>query len=218
MIKLGFGEERPQSKGKYFRVKEKGDTITFRIAQEPVYTGQHFFRNGDGWDVPECPRINGGGDCEHCEKFFEAKALEKKAKEAKDSEAEKEASSIARHFSPSVTYYFPVLNRLTEEFVVLQTTEGVRNKINELFLAGTKVMERDLTLTNTGKEKKDKYAVAVVDSSDSKEFTDKEKEEFEKAKEYDTSSINTGKGAQDESETFNVPEATDTVTEEDYKA
>lgn len=207
VVKLEFGQERPKSQGKFFRVKEKGDTITFRIGQAPVYTGKHFIQKEDGWDVTECERITGGGECELCEKFFKAKAEEKKAHEAGDSETEKKAKGEARKYGASVIYYYSVLNRLTEEATFLQTTEGVHKQINNQFLAGVKILERDLILTNTGSDSpKDRYVIAVVDSADSKELTDKEKEELKKAQEVDLSAINEGKNVKDETEAFDVPE------------
>lgn len=205
--KIEFGQERPKSQGKFFRVKEKGDTITFRIAQAPVYTGKHFIQKEEGWDVTECERITGGGECELCELFFKAKAEEKKAKESGDSAKEKTAKSEARKYGASVIYYFSVLNRGTEEMTTLQTTEGVYKQINNQFVAGVKILERDLVLTNTGSDSpKDRYVIAVVDSADSKPLTDKEKEELKKAQEFDLTTINEGKNIKDETDAFDVPE------------
>ena len=207
MQTLEFGQERPRSGGMFLRVKEKGDSVTFRIGQNPVFTGKHFQQTSEGWDVTNCPRINENETCELCEKFFMIKSDQKKAKGIGDKDSEELLGKEARKYAVSVIYYFPILNRDTESFAILQTTEGVRNKINEQFIAGVKIFERDLTLVNTGSSSpKDRYALAVVDSSDSKPLTDKEKEVLKKASAYDTTTINDGVGGTDEISDMQVDE------------
>ena len=93
----------------------------------------------------------------------------------------------------SITFYFPVLNREEGKFGILQTTRGVRNKINEFYENGTDVFSKDFVLRNTGSDSpKDLYSLTIVDSSDTPPLTEEEEEELKKAKEFDMSTINDG--------------------------
>ncbi len=197
MQSLAFGENFKSSGNTYLRVKQKGDKIQFRIAQAPSYVGKHFLKKEGGWDVPSCPRINDQGECDTCELYFKGMAESKKLKEVDKKQSEKTAEE-ANKFKSTVTFYFPVLDRGTETFGILQTTMGVRNKINEFHEAGTDVMSKDFILRNTGLTGRDLYSLTMVDSADTKPFTDKEKVEYKKAQEFDLTSINEGQSQQDE--------------------
>jgi hypothetical protein len=200
MKTLEMGQQLPSSGNMYLRVKEKGDQITFRIAQNPVYTGKHFLPLADGkWDVFSCPRINEGTECETCEMYFKAKAEAKKLKDAGDKKAT-DADNEARKYSCAISFYFPVLNRDTEEMGILQVTQGVRNQINAKHEAGVKVFERDWTLMNTGKVGKERYFVDTIDSSEVKPLTEKEDIELTKALAFDLSTLNDGSSTADEIE------------------
>lgn len=201
MNTLDFGTNMPNSGNLYLRAKQKGDKLTFRIAQNPVYTGKHFTKLEDGkWDVISCPRINEGSECEFCELFFKFKAEAKKLKGVDDKKA-KENEEQARNYSVAVSFYFPVLNRDTEEFGILQTTMGVRNKLNAQHEAGVKVLEKDWILLNTGSANPgERYMITPVDSADSKPLSDKEKAEFIKALAFDLGSLNEGGSTSDEIE------------------
>jgi len=189
---LAFGEQLPSKGNIYLKVKQKGDKVQFRIAQNPSYIGKHFIQKEDGWDVPGCPRINSQEECEMCELYFKGMAEAKKYKE-NDEKKYKELEKEVRKYKCSITFYFPVLNRDVEAFAILQTTQGVRNKINEVFESGVDIFKKDFVLRNTGSESpRDIYSVVVVDSADTKPFTDKEKEEFEKAKAFDMETLNDG--------------------------
>lgn len=188
-------------------MKDAGDKVTFRIAQEPVFEGKHFSQTETGWDVNPCPRINENDTCELCEQFFSIKADEKKAKELKDTENAKMLGKEARKFAVSVIYYFPVLVRsgsdnFTDRFgkmAILQTTAGVKNELDKAAGNGVKVFERDWTLSNTGsKSPKDRYALTPMDSADTTPFTPDETAEFTKALMYDVLKINSGGTASDQ--------------------
>lgn len=197
---LAFGENIPSRGDMYFRVKKKGDQIQFRLAQDPVYVGKHFVQKENGWDVLPCPRINAQEECDMCNTFFQMKAESKKLKDV-DAEKAKEIDKEARNFACATTFYFPVLNRDTESFVILQTTGGVRNKINAQHEAGIDVFKKDWILRNTGSDNPQEiYSLIPVDSADTKEFSEKEVEEFEKAKAYDLLQINDGASQSDEIE------------------
>lgn len=197
---LDFGQDMPSTGGMYLKVKEKGDTIQFLIAKAPTYVGKHFLRKEDGWDVPGCPRINSQEDCDYCVKFFKAMAELKKLKEAKAPEAEwKPLETEARKWGASTTFYFPVLDRATGKFGILQTTQGVRNQINAYHENGTDVLSKEFILRNTGKPGKEKYLVTVVDSADTKDLSNEEVDEYAKAQAFDPSVINDGASNSDES-------------------
>lgn len=184
---LAFGQKLPSSGTDYLRVKEKGDQVQFRIAQQPVFTGKHFMKTESGWDVTDCLRVTEQEDCEKCEKFFELKAL---AKQSKDDEKEfKRLDNEARAYSAAIQFYFPILDRGTGKFRILQTTNGVRNKLNVQFLTGIDVMGKEWVLANTGGVGINKYNLAPVDSADVKPFTPDEELEFEKAQKFDLSVI-----------------------------
>lgn len=185
---LEFGQDLPSSGNTFLRVKQKGDKIQFRIAQNPTYVGKHFIQKEEGWDVPLCVRINDNEECSYCEQYFK---LMKEAKKFADDKAKSDKlKKEARHYNCSITFYFPVLDRDTQEFGILQTTYGVRNKINEFYENGTDVLSKDFILRNTGSESpKDRYSLTIVDSTDTKPFTEKETANYELAKNYDLSEI-----------------------------
>lgn len=203
---LPFGEQmKSTSGGNFLRVKQKGDTIKFRIAQAPVYSGKHFSplvdkETGDKkWDVFPCPRINNGEECETCEQFFKLKAQAKKAKETDDLKLEKDLNTQARNYSVAIQFFFPVLDRGTQEFGILQTTKGVRDRINEAHESGVNVLDKDWVLRNTGSDSpKDLYSIVAMDSKDTPPLTPKEDEEYLKAIAFDLNTINDGGNTQDE--------------------
>lgn len=199
MQRTEFGQDIPKSGGNFIRVKEKGDTVTFRLAQPPVHTGKHFLTNEDGsWNVVTCARINDNETCEYCEAYFNVMAEAKAAEAQGDKEAATALKEEARKGGKQVAiqFFYPVLNRDTGTFGILQTTYGIKKTIDDKYNNGVKVLERDMVLTNTGKPAAARYALDVVDSADMKPLTPEEEEEFEKAKEFDMLKINAG-GNQD---------------------
>jgi hypothetical protein len=194
-----IGTPTPRSGGQFLRMKQAGDKITFRIAQEPVFEGKHFMQAEDGsWTVTSCPRINDNDQCDLCDKFFSIKADEKKAKEIKDEASAKLLGKEARKYAPSTAYYFAILNRDTGKMGVLQTTMGVKNEMDKKAGDGVKVFDRDWVLRNTGSSSpKDLYSLTPVDSSETKKIEGDEIVEFEKALNYDMLKINSGSTAPD---------------------
>ena len=193
-----IGEQFNFSNDFYVSVKNKGDSIKFRIANDPVYEGKHFLMTKEGaWDVRLCPRINSdnGEECELCNKYFEIIGAAKKYKDIDKDKYEK-LRKKARNYNVSIQFYFPIVNRELEKFQILRTTKGVKDKIDRDYLSGVDVTKVDWVLTNTGsKSPRDLYSITRLDSADTKEFSDKEKEEFKKAQEFDMFSI--AEGSQD---------------------
>lgn len=201
MKSINFGEQLPSSGNIFLKVKQKGDQIRFRIAQNPVYSGKHFLlKENGGWDIQSCPRVNDGEECDKCELYFKGMAEAKKLRDT-DPEESKKIEKEARVYSCAITFYFPVLNRDTESFGILQTTQGVRNKINLQHEAGVDVFKKEWILRNTGSTNPNEiYSLVPVDSADVKQFSEKEALEFEKAKNFDLMQINDGSSQTDEIE------------------
>lgn len=173
-----FGEKISFGASKFTKLKSKGDKIHFRILGKPFYDGKHFMEDSNsdsGWDVVPCARINEGGECEICEMFFKAHRSAKK-----DGLDKKETDKLTQPFKPAISFYYPVLNRETEEFEVFQTTQGVRNQIEAKIELGIKVMDKDLIVVRTEQPGSNYYSLDIVDSADTKEFSGKEQAEVEK--------------------------------------
>lgn len=186
---LPFGESLPGSGNMYLRVKEKGDKVQFRLGQVPAYVGKHFMQKETGWEVTECLRIKNAEECDTCNVYFQMMANAKKIEKIDEKEFKK-LKEDARHFQAAIEFYFPILNRITGKFAILQTTYGVRNQFNVQFEAGIDVMNKEWILLNTGSPSPAKrYSLTVVDSADVKPLTPEEETEFEKAKQYDLSQI-----------------------------
>jgi len=200
MNSLDFGSSLPSSGTNYLRAKQKGDTVNFRIAQNPVYSGKHFSQSATGWDITSCPRINNQEECDTCELFFAGIAESKKLKES-DPEKAKQVKKEADKNSVSIAFYFPILNRDTKQFNILQVTQGVRNKINAAYEAGTKVIDKDWVLRNTGSANPGEvYFIQPIDSADTKPLDAEDKAEYKKAKEFDMDSLSDGSSNSDEIE------------------
>jgi hypothetical protein len=193
MRRLSIGEKLPSQQDLYVNVKEKGDSVTFRLAQDPVYTGKHFVKTGETWKIYDCPRINNpesGDTCERCEEYFAMMKTAKEALESGDKDASEEIKKQARNFSVSIQFYFPILNRDTKMFQVLRTTMGIKNKLDEEALSGVNVMGSEWILRNTGSTSpRDRYSLTRKDSADVLPLDEREETEFKKAENYDLMSI-----------------------------
>lgn len=202
---LGFNQRVTSSSNAFLRLKNANDQIQFRIAQEPAYLGKHFLQDENGqWNVPECPRIVSGDDCDYCVEFFKIKATQKKLlagrkKDVLEGEEKKEFDKLdnaARKVSPTIEHYFPVLDRSDGKFKILQTTDGVKNKFIVEAEAGTDILDTEWLLKNTGGVGVNKYLLKAVDSKHVLPFTPSEEEEWAKAGAYDLTQI--GSNGEDE--------------------
>ena len=178
MPTANWGDKQSFSASKFTKLKSKGDKIQFKILGGYVFGGKHFMgdkKNGK-WEgeVVDCSRINEGAECEICNNFF---AAHRSAKKENLNKAETE--KLVNPFKPSISYYFPVLNRVTEQFEVFQTTPGVKNQIDAKLELNPKVLERDLIVMRT-EIPGSYYSLDVVDSSETKDLTKKEKAEAKK--------------------------------------
>ena len=169
-----FGEKLSFSASKFTKLKSKGEKIQFKILGKPFYDGKHFREDPTAdkkWDIQPCPRINEGAECSICELFFKAHREAKK-----NGLDKKETEKLTKDFKPAVSFYFPVLNRVTEQFEVFQTTQGVRNQIEIKMELDSDLLDRDLIVMRT-ELPGNYYSLDVVDSAKTKPLTDKESEE-----------------------------------------
>lgn len=169
-----FGEEiKIGSKSLFVSLKKKDESIRFRILAAPYYDGTHFLKNGDGWDRIPCTRVNEGNPCGYCEQFFD---ILNAVKDKDDKKAMDEARKAADPYGARVNFYYPIINRETQEFQIFKTKKSVRDAIEYKAKAGTKVLERDFVVTRTEMPGAGYYQTDVVDSADTKPLTALENE------------------------------------------
>lgn len=210
---LGFGQPVPgTSNNNFLRLKQKGDKVQFRFSQEPAFYAKHFIALTDEqtgqkrWEVPECPRIMNGDDCDTCVEFFKIKAKQKKLlngrqKDALEKEERQEFNRLdlqARDFAPTIEHYFSILDRGDGKFKILQTTNGVKNKFNAYMEQGVDVFDTEWVLSNTGSASPaERYLLTPVDSKKAEAIKPEEEEEWAKAASYDLSQVASGGSQED---------------------
>ena len=166
-----FGEKVNFNSSQFLKLKSKNDSLRFRILGIPYIDGKHFTKTPDDkWDIQPCERVNSHGKCEMCSKFF---SIIMKAKKTGDKTLIEQAKKEAEPYKCTVSVYYPVINRETEEFGVFQTTMGVREEIEAEAALGTKVLESDFTVLRTEVPGK-YYRFSKVDSADTKPLSEKE--------------------------------------------
>jgi hypothetical protein len=177
-----FGQEvKIGSSNLFVSLKKKDETIKFRILAAPYYDGMHFIKKGDKeWDRIACTRVNEGSPCGYCEQYFD---ILNGVKNKEDKKAMDEAHKLADPYKATVTFYYPIINRDTQEFQIFKTRKSVRDEIEVKAKNGTKVLERDFIVTRTERPGAGYYSVDTVDSSDSIPLTALELEAREKFKE-----------------------------------
>lgn len=197
---LAWGKDIPGSGDKFLRVKQKGDRVQFKIAQLPVFTGKHFMQTDENtWKVDECPRIASNDECDHCSVYFETLAEVKKLKASDETLTDKSPSvkpllSKMRENRVAIQFYFAVLDRTDPiedgRFRILQTTNGVRKKLDALINTGVDPSKTEFILSNTGSANPNEiYMLTTVDSALVKKMSKVDETELEKAKKYDLSSV-----------------------------
>lgn len=182
-----FGEKFSTSKSKFFSLKSNGDKIRIRLLGAPYVEGKHFDQNPDDtWNVTDCPRVNNREECDLCEKYFSIIA---KAKKTGDEKLIKESKKEARKYQAAVNFYFPVINRDTQEFTLFKSKVSVKNQLEEELAAGTNLFESDFVVMRTETNGLVRYPVKRVDSSDTPPLTEMELEAKESYKKIDITDI-----------------------------
>lgn len=182
MIKrIGFGEKTKfEQNTDVFSLKNKGEKVTVRFLDAPFYDAKHFMKTPEGWQVTECPRIMSEEFCENCDKFFHAaKELKKlKAQESSDKKLIKNLEEEKRLYKNTISFYYPVMKRDTEQFALFKTSLMVRIAVDEEFNNGIVVTENDYIVTRTEKPGS-YYSLTRLPEKDVKPFTEKEQKAYD---------------------------------------
>lgn len=195
-----FGEKVSFGTGSQFlKLKSKGDKLRFRILGRPFIEGKHFTKTEDGWDVTPCPRVNEKQDCPSCTIYMKAIGA---ANKTKDEAIKKKAHKEFDKYNATISVYYPIIDRLTQEFRVFQTTMGVRGKIESEGEMGVKVLAVDFDIMRTELPGSDYYKLSRVDSAETTPLTDLESELIEKNKNVDLSQIVNGTADDDSTVAF----------------
>jgi len=188
---LKVGEKASFEKGNiYAQLKGLGEAIHIRLLGNPYYDGKHFEKTEDGWSVTPCNRIMNDGDCDLCNTYFD---YMKQAKAEKNEEIKKDLTKKASKYKAKITFYYPIIDRKEEIAKIFQTSLSVRLKIDEEKSNGIDILKYDFIVKRTEKPGADYYSLTRLDSKDIKDFTDKEKEEIEKAKAWNLEDMVGGK-------------------------
>lgn len=204
MPRVDFGEKTHFDGGgsKFLELKVKDQKFHIRFLGSAVYEGKHFFQlDGGKWEIVQCPRIMHDKECAHCEKFFEAK---KQMKVMKDEFGEVDSmdaphkaqfkgyEAVAKKFGVTTVFYYPVLNRETEEAGILKCSTSIRWALDEEFSNGVRILDFDYIVKRTEVPGK-YYTLTRMDSATIKPFTEKENAEIDKALGWDLEDIVNGK-------------------------
>jgi len=178
---LNVGEKLDSGYSQFFKLKEVGDSLRFRVLGIPFVEGKHFFETAEGYDVKPCVRINEHAECQYCQTYFKALATAKKTGDEKEVKKVKESKEM-KPYRTSLLVYYPVLDRTEGKFIVFQTGMGIRGKIEAEAALGTKIMDTDFVVKRMAKFGPNTYAFSKVDSSDTTPITLEEEEEVKKGK------------------------------------
>jgi hypothetical protein len=209
MPQVGFGEKLQKGGNQFLKLESKGDKVRIRLLDAPFIEGKHFFQTDDGWDIQACPRINEGGKCEHCDKFF---SFLRKAKKETDKTLIAQIRKEADYWKPSTFVYYPVIDRMTAAFAVFQTTVGVREQIEAEYAVGVKVLEVDFMVLRTEVPGASYYKVSRVDSAETTPLLETEVQAIEEYKAMDLSQLVNGRYDEDSGTAF---ESNSETVEED---
>lgn len=188
IIKFGEKTVFDKEQSNIFRLTAKGQKIHLRVLGNGYYEGKHFIKKDDGsWLVFYCPRIMRGSNCIYCEKMFKLRK-QLKATKGKENANRKALEKRIRELSPSIMFYYPILDRDEGTAKIFQTTLSVRNTFEQDHQAGIDILKSEYVISRT-ETPPIYYSVVRLDSANIKPLTDKEKEEVKKAKEWDLQSI-----------------------------
>jgi hypothetical protein len=162
--KINFNTKR--SSNEVVKLAKKGDTITLRFADYPVYYGRHWLEDEKTY-VP-CARINSEdlnnpARCEYCNRY-ETGEVEMKGK---------------------VSFIFPALNKSTGAAVFFETSQMIWNELQNQESKGIKIFDYDWLIERT--ENMPKYYEILRLERDP--LTTKEQEAYDEAKKLNVESI-----------------------------
>lgn len=158
----------PTTTGTYIKLKQKGESITFRIAGTPHYETKHWV---DGETVL-CGKFNSEdkkATCAHCDAYQQALELAGEDKNLQDK---------AQKMAPKVNFYYPVLDLVNNKPAIFQfTAAGIHYTISGYAEDGVDVFEQSWKVIRT--ELPGKYY--DVRNLGIQRLTAEQEEQFEKA-------------------------------------
>lgn len=218
MPKVEFGQKTHFDGGgktEYLELTVKDQKFHVRFLGAAIYDGKHFFQDEAGrWEVPYCARIMKKEPCEYCEKFFDAKRKMKEMRselgevdqmQGKDKAVYKELEATAKRYGVTTTFYYPVLNRETQEAGLLKCAPSIRWMLDEEHSNGIAILDFDYIVKRTeipGKY----YTLMRMDSAAVKPLTEKEQSEVGRASEWDLDSMVYGKQSSFDLEHDDMPD------------
>ena len=158
-----------RSNNEIIRLKSKGDSFTFRLADYPNYYGQHWLENDRKFVT--CPRVNSKDlnnpdFCGYCEDY---------AKDTKNNASLK----------PKVVFVFPALDRKNHKAVFFESTQSVWTEIVNAEKKGINIFKYDWLVERT--ENKPKYYEVTRLEAD--ELTTADGKALDEAKAMDTEAL-----------------------------
>jgi hypothetical protein len=183
-------------RNKFISLSAKDEGFLLRFVGGYAYEGKHFKQKEDlKWIVTDCERINNEGHCDTCETYFDMmkpvyemkKLLKAETDKKKKAELEfdiKTATADAAKFKVKISFYYPVLKRVTDlqaekgakpEATVFKTSLSIRLKLDEEIKKGYNVSDFDYLVMRTEKPGSGYYELDRQDSSKTKPLTDEEK-------------------------------------------
>jgi len=128
--KLNFGNNRSQNE--FIELKKKGDAFTIRLADYPMYYGQHWTVTEKGKRPIPCSRINSPDfnnpqECSLCDKY----------------------NAGEDELKPVIRFIFPVLDRKTKKAVFFETSQMVWREISNQESKGIKILDYDWLVERT---------------------------------------------------------------------
>lgn len=193
MPNANMGQKTTLDRGGQFLELNKIGKITVRFVRgDYYYDGKHFQQDEETgkWVVTPCRRINEDQQCDICERYFE---IVRQKKEAKTDDEKAIIDKKAKPFKPTISFYYPVIDRETQKGAILKVTLSTRLKLEEKIEQGLDVLKYDWIYARTERPGNDYYTIERVDSAETKELTDFEKKEIERLKEFDISEYVDGK-------------------------
>jgi hypothetical protein len=153
---------RPQ----FLELKSKGQAVTVKFLDSPVYDGKHFFQGEDGkWVVTFCPRIMNETECSYCNKYFEARKAIKALKDSedpKDKSEVKRLENVSRKYNVAISFYYPVFDLSARKPDMFKTGLSIRSYLDNEYGAGIDILKYDYKITrlkdNINDPGKDWYA------------------------------------------------------------
>ena len=167
-VKVNFGFRK--SENEVVKLKDKGETITLRIADYPGYYGQHWIDDEKKY-VP-CARVNSSDptnpdDCDYCNRY----------------------QSGEDELRPMIKFIFPAINRKTGKAIFFETSQMVWKEMESQESKGIKIFDYDWLIERT--ENKPKYYEVTRLEKD--ELNTEQSKAYKEAKELDVESLITFK-------------------------